>query len=217
MITAINPGTGLLRLSWIIFSITLIIFILILFLFDEKPKSPPSAAQFESSEYNLNTNYYDVLKTFFFDLDFVFLFVTYGINVGVFYAVSTLLEQVINLHFANSSREAGEMGLLLTLAGTIGSVVCGIILDKTHLFKLTTLMLYLLSLVGMIIFTTAVYIPFIWPMFFVSAFLGFFMTGYLPIGFEFGAEITYPQPEGTSAGLLNMSAQVSCFSFVLHH
>ena len=31
--------------------------------------------------------------------------------------------------------------------------------------------------------------------FFISA-LGFFMTGYLPIGFEFGAELTYPESEG---------------------
>lgn len=36
----------------------------------------------------------------------------------------------------------------------------------------------------------------------------FFMTGYLPIGFEFGVEITYPEPEGTSSGLLNAFAQV---------
>ena len=36
----------------------------------------------------------------------------------------------------------------------------------------------------------------------------FFMTGYLPVGFEFAAEITYPEPEGTSSGLLNASAQV---------
>lgn len=34
------------------------------------------------------------------------------------------------------------------------------------------------------------------------------MTGYLPIGFEFAAEVSYPQPEGTSAGLLNMAAQI---------
>ena len=38
--------------------------------------------------------------------------------------------------------------------------------------------------------------------------MGFFMTGYLPIGFEFAAEITYPVPEGTSTGLLNCMAQV---------
>ena len=34
------------------------------------------------------------------------------------------------------------------------------------------------------------------------------MTGYLPIGFEFAAEITYPESEATSSGLLNVSAQV---------
>lgn len=34
------------------------------------------------------------------------------------------------------------------------------------------------------------------------------MTGYLPVGFEFAAELTYPEPEGTSAGLLNAATQV---------
>jgi hypothetical protein len=34
------------------------------------------------------------------------------------------------------------------------------------------------------------------------------MTGYLPVGFELAAEVTYPEPEGTSCGLLNTSAQV---------
>jgi len=41
-----------------------------------------------------------------------------------------------------------------------------------------------------------------------STLLGFFMTGYLPVGFELAAEVTYPEPEGTSSGLLNTSAQV---------
>ena len=35
------------------------------------------------------------------------------------------------------------------------------------------------------------------------------MTGYLPLGFEFAAELTFPESEGTSSGLLNASAQVS--------
>ena len=34
------------------------------------------------------------------------------------------------------------------------------------------------------------------------------MTGYLPVGLEFGAEITYPESEGISSGLLNASAEV---------
>ncbi|OQR68829.1 feline leukemia virus subgroup C receptor-related protein 2-like [Tropilaelaps mercedesae] len=34
------------------------------------------------------------------------------------------------------------------------------------------------------------------------------MTGYLPLGFEFAAELTYPQSESTSSGLLNAAAQI---------
>lgn len=40
------------------------------------------------------------------------------------------------------------------------------------------------------------------------------MTGYLPVGFEFAAELTYPEPEGTSAGILNAASQVSTAFFV---
>ncbi|KAL8560223.1 hypothetical protein ACOMHN_021717 [Nucella lapillus] len=35
------------------------------------------------------------------------------------------------------------------------------------------------------------------------------MTGYLPVGFEFAAELTFPESEGTSSGLLNAFAQLS--------
>jgi FLVCR family feline leukemia virus subgroup C receptor-related protein len=38
------------------------------------------------------------------------------------------------------------------------------------------------------------------------------MTGYLPIGFEFGAEITYPQSEATSSALLNLSIAISALT-----
>lgn len=41
------------------------------------------------------------------------------------------------------------------------------------------------------------------------------MTGYLPVGFEFGTELTYPEPEVTSAGLLNASAQIFGIIFTL--
>ncbi len=46
-----------------------------------------------------------------------------------------------------------------------------------------------------------------------------FMSGYLPLGFEFAAEITYPASEGTTSGLLNASAQVTLhliFSLYVH-
>lgn len=60
---------------------------------------------------------------------------------------------------------------------------------------------------GMALFTFTLHMG-LWITFFVSAFLGFFMTGYLPIGFEFAAELTFPTPEGTTSGLLNGAVQV---------
>lgn len=42
------------------------------------------------------------------------------------------------------------------------------------------------------------------------------MTGYLPLGFEFAAELTYPEAEATSSGLLNASAQVLHISKNFH-
>ena len=38
--------------------------------------------------------------------------------------------------------------------------------------------------------------------FIIAAILGFFMTGYLPIGFEFASEISWPESEATSSGFL---------------
>ena len=47
------------------------------------------------------------------------------------------------------------------------------------------------------------------------------MTGYLPVGFELAAELTFPEPEGTSTGILNASVQLfgialtNCYSSLL--
>ena len=70
--------------------------------------------------------------------------------------------------------------------------------------------MYLCSFLAMVLFTFTVSVN-IWIVFVSSFTLGFFMTGYLPVGFEFTAEVTYPESEGTSCGLLNTSAQVRLF------
>ena len=44
--------------------------------------------------------------------------------------------------------------------------------------------------------------------------LGFFLLSSGPIGFQYGAEIAYPTPEGTSTGLLLLMGQVSGIAFI---
>jgi FLVCR family feline leukemia virus subgroup C receptor-related protein len=41
------------------------------------------------------------------------------------------------------------------------------------------------------------------------------MIGYLGIGFEFAAELTYPVPEGTSSGVLNVSSETFGIMFTV--
>jgi hypothetical protein len=44
---------------------------------------------------------------------------------------------------------------------------------------------------------------------------GFFLLSAGPIGFQYGAEITYPSSEGTSNGLLLLMGQISGIAFIL--
>ncbi|XP_016359055.1 choline/ethanolamine transporter flvcr2a isoform X3 [Sinocyclocheilus anshuiensis] len=145
----------------------------------------------------------------------IFLLVVFGLNVGCFYAVSTLLNRMIIEHYPGEEVNAGRIGLTLVIAGVVGSLLCGIWLDKTKTYKQTTLSVYLLSFVGMVIYAFTLNLGHLWVVFLTSGLLGFFMTGYLPLGFEFAVELTYPESEGTSSGLLNCSAQMFGIAFTI--
>uniref|UniRef100_A0A8D2IRM5 Feline leukemia virus subgroup C cellular receptor 1 n=1 Tax=Varanus komodoensis TaxID=61221 RepID=A0A8D2IRM5_VARKO len=110
---------------------------------------------------------------------------------------------------------AGRIGLTLVVAGMVGSIICGLWLDHTKTYKQTTLIVYILSFVGMVVFTFTLDCGHLIAVFVTGGALGFFMTGYLPLGFEFAVEITYPESEGTSSGLLNASAQIFGIIFTL--
>jgi len=136
-------------------------------------------------------------------------------NVGSFYAISTLLNQIILQYFPDNAVDAGRIGLSIVVAGMFGSVVCGFVLDKTHLFKETTLVVYACSLFGMIVYTFTLSCGHISIVYLSAILLGFFMTGYLAVGYELAAELTYPESEGTSSGMLNAVVQVFGIIFTL--
>jgi FLVCR family feline leukemia virus subgroup C receptor-related protein len=73
------------------------------------------------------------------------------------------------------------------------------------------LIFYVGSLLAIIVFTATlnININLLYGTIFI---LGFFMCGYISVGFELAIEVTFPEPEGLSCGLLNSSAQVkNCF------
>ena len=185
-----------------------LIFALILCFFRDKPPQPPSRAQQLAVEAAMNENYIGSMKKFFKNVGFVELVISYGIQTGCYYAIATLLNPIILYYFPGEEENTGRIGLTIIVAGLLGAIIAGVWLDKTKAFKMTTIGIYVLSLASMLGFTFTLSLGRIWLIYLTAGLCGFFMTGYLPVGFEFAAEITYPESEGTSSGLLNASAQL---------
>ncbi|XP_015108492.1 uncharacterized MFS-type transporter C09D4.1 [Diachasma alloeum] len=199
---------GLQTMFYIVAGASSVILVLIILFFKAQPPLPPSPAQAVQREADKSENFFQSIKRLLLNSGYLLLLLSYGVNVGIFYGISTLLNDLILNHFENAETDAGRIGLSIVCAGMAGSVFCGVILDKTHKFKETTLGIYICSLLGFIVFTFTLDCGSIIVVYCTAALLGFFMTGYLPVGFEFAAELTYPEPEGTSAGLLNAVTQI---------
>ncbi|MEE6511243.1 hypothetical protein FKM82_017708 [Ascaphus truei] len=197
-------------------AVSTLLFILTAAVFKEKPDISPSQSQAVLQDVPPEDySYKQSMMNLFKNVPFVLLLISYGIMTGAFYSVSTLLNQMITFHYEGGEVNAGRIGLTLVVAGMVGSIICGLWLDYTKTYKQTTLIVYILSFIGMLVFTFTLDLGNLIVVFVTGGALGFFMTGYLPLGFEFAVEITYPESEGTSSGLLNASAQIFGILFTL--
>ena len=79
---------------------------------------------------------------------------------------------LITIYLQGATEDAGRIGLVIVLCGMAGSMVCGLILDRTHWYKGTTLAVYLFSFVGMIIYTFTFRFGHIEIVYFTAALLG---------------------------------------------
>ncbi|XP_076090693.1 choline/ethanolamine transporter flvcr2b-like isoform X3 [Mytilus galloprovincialis] len=131
-----------------------------------------------------------------------------AMNLGCSYAISTLLNPIILFYFKSHQKDAGFIGLTIILSGVVGSILSGLWLDRTKTFKGTTIGIYLISCIGMVVYTFILKLHRLWLVYVFAGFLGFFLTGYRPVGFQLAAEVTYPECEGTSSGLLNLAAEI---------
>ncbi|KAG5206915.1 hypothetical protein JEQ12_018488 [Ovis aries] len=162
-----------------------LLFILVIIVFKEKPKHPPSRAQCLS--YTLastDASYLSSIIRFFKNFSFVLLVITYGLNAGAFYALCTLLNRMVIFYYPGlecldgkkdnrQSHCTEEMGSCPPCPGSPPlPCFCDLVVSVS-------------------------------------------ITGYLTLGFEFAVELTYPESEVVSSGLLNVSAQVFGIIFTI--
>ena len=143
--------------------------------------------------------------------DFVLLLVIFFVGLGVFNAVTTWIEEIVSPR-GFSTVQAGNIGGLMIVGGILGALVVPLISD--HYRKRTPFLV--MAVTGAMLGLAGITFATSYPLLLVSAFVfGFFLLSAGPIGFQYGAEVTYPTPEGTSNGLLLLMGQISGIIFIL--
>jgi sugar phosphate permease len=153
---------------------------------------------------------YDGIKNIFKVKDFNWLLFIFFIGLGVFNSVTTWIENILNPRgFSNT--QAGIAGGLMIAGGILGALIIPMLSDhyrRRTPFIIIALAGATLCLAG-ITFATSY-----WLLLISGAGLGFFLLSSGPIGFQYGAEITYPTSEGTSNGMLLLMGQISGIAFI---
>lgn len=196
-------GFGISKMLWIYGFISLGASVLLVTFMKEEPLTPPT-----SEEFTNRSNPIEGIKDIFRNTDMKWLLLLFFIGLGIFNAVSTCIDQICkNL----SVDETGMVGGIMLVGGVLGALVMSVFSDKKRKrkpFILACMILMLPGLIGLTIFSEFV------PML-ISAFIfGFFIMGAAPVGFQYGAEKSYPAPESTSQGIILLVGQISGIIFV---
>jgi cyanate permease len=166
----------------------------------ERPVTPPGPPEQEERALML-----DGLRLIVRKRDFLLLMLIFFIGLGIFNGVTTWIEDIVRPRgFAIT--EAGLAGGLMILGGVIGALVLPGLSDRYRRrvpFIVIALAGAIPGLAGITFASTAL-------MLYAAAFVfGFFLLSSGPIGFQYGAEVGRPTPEGTSNGLLLLMGQIS--------
>jgi len=166
----------------------------------EAPPTPPCPPGQET-----RALMFDGLKAMLKMKDIWLLLFLFLVGMGIFNGVSTWIETIVRPR-GFTVTEAGDLGGFLLLGGIVGAIVIPLLSDRLRKRKIFLLAGMLLAIPGLVGFTFAT--SYTW-MVVSMLILGFFLMSLAPIGYQYAAEITYPAPEGTSNGLLNLAGQAS--------
>jgi cyanate permease len=153
----------------------------------------------------------DGLKSMLRNRNFLLLLVLFLIGLGLFNAVTTWIEDIVRPR-GFTIDQAGLAGGMMVVGGIVGALVIPALSDRLRRrvpFMLLALAGAIPGLLG-VTFATSY-----WLLLASSFVLGAFLLSSGPLGFQYGAEITHPAPEGTSNGLLLLVGQVSGIAFIL--
>ncbi len=171
----------------------------------ERPPTPPCPPEQEERSLML-----DGLKDILRNKTFLWLMLIFFVGLGIFNGVTTWIEEIVRPR-GFTITQAGTIGGLMVVGGVIGAAILPSISDRAQ----RRVPFMVISLTGATIGLIGITFADRYPLLLISAFtLGFFLLSSGPIGFQYGAEITFPAPEGTSNGFLLLMGQIAGIAFI---
>ena len=183
-----------------------IVGVLFLIFSREHPPTPASPPGLEE-----RSLVFDGLRQMVRMRDFILLMVIFFIGLGVFNSVTTWIEDILRPR-GYSILQAGVVGGLMVIGGILGALILPTLSDRKRRRVPYIILAVAAATLGLVGIAFAVN----YTLLLISAFvMGFFLLSAGPLGFQYGAEITYPAPEGTSNGMLLLMGQISGIIFIL--
>jgi len=172
----------------------------------ELPPTPPAAEVGEAKALAL-----DGLRQALQRRDFVLLLIIFFVGLGLFNSVTTWIEEIISPR-GFSATQAGICGGVMIAAGILGALVVPPLSDHFH--KRVPFITAAMggAVVGLLGMTFAARFGLLLAS---AALLGFALLSAGPVGFQYGAEVAYPAPEGMSNGLILLMGQIAGIIFII--
>ncbi len=205
LVTSIGNNTDLKGTFLIYGLISAVSALLTLVFLREQPATPPSVSG-RDERFRVGEG----LKHIFRERSMVILIILFFIAIGMFNAITTVIDQ-IGAQKGLSTDQTGLVGGLIVIGAIVGAALFPILSDRMRRrkpFIIMALVGALPGLAGITIFRD-------YTLLLVSAFiLGFFVVSAMPIGFQYSAEISYPAPESSSQGLTILAGNLSGVIFI---
>jgi cyanate permease len=198
-------GSGIGGMLFIYGILSVIVAVVFLMFAKERPLTAPCNKDQEERALAI-----DGLKLIFRYKNFNSLMFIFFVGLGVFNGVTTWIENILSPR-GFSAVQAGTTGGLMIIGGILGALIIPILSD--HYRKRTPFIIIALAgaTIGLIGITFATNYLILLAS---GTAYGFFLLSSGPIGFQYGAEITYPVSEGTSNGFLILMGQISGIAFI---
>jgi nitrate/nitrite transporter NarK len=183
---------------------SLAIAVLFFIFIKDKPPTPPT------HRHEVRHSVFIGLKHMFKIKDMILILILFFIGLGMFNAVSTWIEPLLKPRGINPE-QAGLIGAAMIVGGIIGAVVIPVLSDKQRKRK-AYLILCMIGIVPGLVGMT--FLSGFVPLLIAGFVLGFFTMSAGPVGFQYGAEVSFPTPESTSQGMILLAGQISGILFI---